>query len=404
MSAAPVKSSFAQLAIAGGQPAFDHMLHVGRPNIGDREVLMGRITDILDRRWLTNDGIYQEAFERAVAERAGVRHCIATCNGTVALQLAIHALGLTGEVIVPAFTFVATAHALQWQGAVPVFCDVDPMTMQLDPEQAERLITGATSAIMPVHLWGQACDAVRLEELARRRGLRLLFDAAHAFGCTLEAGPVGSFGDAEVFSFHATKFVNSFEGGAVVTNDHTLADRLRRLRNFGFADYDLVVDLGINGKLSEPAAAMGLTSIESMDQFIARNEANLAQYRHCLADLPGIRVLHPSSGQRSNCQYVVIEVGPDAGLSRDRLRDILEAENIRARRYFYPGVHRMEPYRSLPRYADLSLPNTERLAAQVLCLPTGTAVEAADILAICAIIRLAVANASQLAAPACSAS
>jgi dTDP-4-amino-4,6-dideoxygalactose transaminase len=385
----PLKTRWEDLAIAGGVPAFEQALHVGRPNIGDRQVFMERMNSILDRRWLTNNGTYLQQFEQAVAERAGVRHCVAVCNATVALQLAARALGLTGEVIVPAFTFVATAHAMQWEGLTPVFCDVDPATMQMTPDAAEKLITERTSAMVPVHLWGRVADVVGFEQVAERHGLSLLFDAAHAFGCGLGDRPVGSFGDAEVFSFHATKFINSFEGGAVVTNDDVLADKLRRLRNFGFEDYDLVADLGTNGKMTEPSAAMGLTSIESMEEFVACNRTNLALYKAGLQGLPGVRLLDPTGPQRSNYQYIVLQIAPDAPVSRDVLCSVLHAENVHARRYFHPGVHRMEPYRSSPLYADLHLPNTERLADEVLCLPTGTAVAEPEIATICAIIKAA---------------
>jgi dTDP-4-amino-4,6-dideoxygalactose transaminase len=225
--------------------------------------------------------------------------------------------------------------------------------------------------------------------VAERHGLSLLFDAAHAFGCGLGDRPVGSFGDAEVFSFHATKFINSFEGGAVVTNDDVLADKLRRLRNFGFEDYDLVADLGTNGKMTEPSAAMGLTSIESMEEFVACNRTNLALYKAGLQGLPGVRLLDPTGPQRSNYQYIVLQIAPDAPVSRDVLCSVLQAENVHARRYFHPGVHRMEPYGSSPLYAEVHLPNTERLADEVLCLPTGTAVAEPEIATICAIIKAA---------------
>ena len=233
-----MKAALEDLAIFGGSPAFAELLHVGRPNIGDRGRLLERIHDLLDRRWLTNNGPYVLEFERQLCQLTGAPHCIVTCNGTVALEIAIRAAGMSQEVIVPAFTFVATAHALQWQGITPVFCDVDPSTHNLDPESVERSITPRTTGILGVHLWGRACRVDELAEIARRHGLKLLFDAAHALGCTHRGRMVGGFGDAEVFSFHATKFVNSFEGGAIVTADdgaggsgaHDAQLRLRGLR------------------------------------------------------------------------------------------------------------------------------------------------------------------------------
>ena len=212
-----------ELRIFGGTPAFSEKLHVGRPNIGNRGRLLERINDILDKRWLTNAGPYVQELEQRVAEIAGTRHCIAMCNGTVALEIAIRASGLRGEVIVPSMTFVATAHALQWQEITPVFCDIDPQTYNLDPHSVEKMITPRTTGIIGVHLFGRPCDIEALDRIARQHNLKLLYDAAHALGCSYHGRPIGSFGDAEMFSFHATKFLNTFEGGAIVTNDDGLA-------------------------------------------------------------------------------------------------------------------------------------------------------------------------------------
>ncbi len=392
------KRSVHDLALLGGAPAFSEPLYVGRPNVGDRERFMERIGDILDRRWLTNQGIYVQEFEREVAVRAGVRHCVAMCNATVALEIAIRALGMKGEVIVPSFTFVATAHALQWQEITPVFCDVDPRTHTLDPARVEELITPRTTGILGVHLWGRACDVDALTEIARRRGLKLLFDAAHAFGCTRGGRSVGSFGDAEVFSFHATKFLNSFEGGAVVTDDDVLAARVRLMKNFGFADYDDVVYVGTNGKMNEASAAMGLTSLESMSEFVAANRRNHERYARGLEGIPGISLLRYDPRETSNYQYVVLEVDEGGELDRDTLQQVLHAENAFARRYFYPGCHRMEPYRSYFPQARLHLPQTERLVRRVLSLPTGTAVDEEDVDEICGIVRVAMEGGAELAA------
>src|SRR5580704_11466195 len=266
-----MKKSFNTLALNSGRPAFSSPLHVGRPNIGNRERLLERINDLLDRRWLTNDGPYVQELESRIASFLGVKHCVAMCNATVALEIAIRGLGLSGEVIVPAYTFIATAHALQWQEITPVFCDIDPHTHTLDPGWVERMITPRTSGIVGVHLWGRPCNVEALEVIAREHDLRLLFDAAHAFGASHQGRMLGSFGAAEVFSFHATKFVNCGEGGAVVTNDDRLAQKMRLMRNFGFAGLDRVIYVGTNGKMSELSAAMGLTSLESVGEFVAAN-------------------------------------------------------------------------------------------------------------------------------------
>jgi dTDP-4-amino-4,6-dideoxygalactose transaminase len=388
----------ASLALFGSEPAFDRPLHVGRPNIGDRERLRERIEDILDRRWLTNFGPYEQLFGEALREITGTRHCVPIDNGTRALEILVRAMDLKGQVIVPAFTFVATAHVLTWLGLEPVFADVDPDTHNLDPARVEELITERTSAILGVHLWGTPCDTEALGDIAARHELKLFFDAAHAFGCTRGGVAVGGFGDAEAFSFHGTKFVNSFEGGAIATNDDALAERVRRMMNFGFVDYDEVESVGINGKLSEPAAAMGLTSLESMAAFVAVNRRNRAAYREALGGIRGIELFEPPVEQ-GNFQYVVILVDPAvAGLDREHLKIALEAENVLARRYFSPGCHRMAPYRDRAESIAPRLPVTERLARQVLCLPTGTEVDPAAIARIGAIIRTAVDRADEVVA------
>lgn len=391
--------AFDNLALWGGTPTFPEQLYVGRPNIGDRERLLERINDMLDRRWLTNRGPYVQELEQRIADFLGVKHCIAMCNATVALEIAIRAAGLTGEVIVPSMTFIATAHALQWQEITPVFCDVDPHTHNLDPKQVEKMITPRTTGIIGVHLWGRPCDVSALETIAKRHNLKLLFDAAHAFGCSFNSQMVGTFGNAEVLSFHATKFFNSLEGGAVVTNDDELAERVRLMQNFGFEGYDNVIYIGTNGKMNEMSAAMGLTSLESLDEFITTNYANYKHYHEELYGIPGITPVVYNESERCNYQYIVLEVDEEkTGISRDDLVKILWAENVIARRYFYPGCHRMEPYRSYFPHAGLLLPETERLVTQVMSLPTGTAVSLDDISAICQVIRLAVEHSDEVRA------
>lgn len=388
------KADVAQLAVFGGKPAFDEKLHVGRPNLGDREHLLQRINDILDLRWLTNHGPYVTEFERRLAEFVGVRHCIAMCNATIALEIAARALGLQGEVIIPSFTFVATAHALQWQEITPVFCDIDPRTQNIDPGRVEALITPRTTGIMGVHLWGRPCDITSLTAIAQRRHLKLMFDAAHAFGCSYNGRKIGGFGQAEVFSFHATKFVNALEGGAVMTNDDALAAKIRLMQNFGFAGYDNVIHVGTNGKMNEISAAMGLTNLESLDEFLQINQRNYKHYQHDLADVPGLRLVTYDEAQTPNYQYIVVEVDETvAQISRDVLIRVLHAENVLARRYFYPGCHQMEPYRSYHPHTGLLLPETQKLAPRIFSLPTGTSVEPEAIHCICQIIRVAVENA-----------
>ena len=388
-----MKVRIEELGIFGGFPAFKEKLHVGRPNIGDRERLFERLNDILDRRWLTNAGPQVREFEQRITEITGVKHCIAMCNGTVALEIAIRALELSGEVIVPSFTFVATAHALQWQEITPVFCDIDPDTCTIDPAQIEGLITPRTTAIVGVHLWGRVCEVEDLARIAWKHNLKLLFDAAHAFGSSYKGQLVGGFGDAEVFSFHATKVINTFEGGSIVTNSDSLAHKIRLMKNFGFVTQDRVNYIGTNGKMSEVAAAMGLTSLDAMDEFISVNYRNYKLYQQELAEVPGVRLLSFDERERCNYQYIVLESDDRVtSINRDHLAEVLRRENILVRRYFYPGCHNMEPYRSYFPNADLLLPETERLMEKVLCLPTGTAVSPQDIHRVCEVIRFVLAH------------
>ena len=379
------------LAIFGGSPAFVDALHVGRPNVGDRERLLERINDILDRRWLTNDGPQVLELEKRIAEFVGVRHCVAMCNATIATEIAIRALGLSGEVIMPSMTFVATAHALQWQQITPVFCDVDAATHNVDPRRIEALITPRTTGILAVHLWGRPCDAETLEGIRRRHGLKLLYDAAHAFGCSSGGRMIGGFGDAEVFSFHATKFFNTLEGGAIVTNDDDLAATARLMKNFGFTGYDRVIHIGTNGKMNEVSAAVGLTSFDALAEFVATNRRNYDSYQAGLKGIPGVSLISYDTSECNNFQYIVAEVDETAaGLSRDELVEMLFMENVIARRYFYPGCHRMEPYRTLYPHAGRLLTETERLVDRTLALPNGTAVNPDQIATICGILRVAI--------------
>lgn len=366
-----VKRSANELAALGGMPAFSAPVHVGRPNIGDRAQLLKRIDEALDRRWLTNDGPFVRELEHRLADYLHVEHCVAVCNATVGLEVLARALGLKGEVIVPAFTFVATAHAFAWLGLQPVFCDVEPNTHTLDPDDVAKLLTPATAAVVGVHLWGNTCDVDALQKQTAQHRTPLLFDAAHAFASACRGRRVGGFGNGEVFSFHATKFFNTFEGGAITTNDASLARELKLLRNFGFAGYDAVASLGTNAKLNEISAAMGLTSLDNLDAVLELNRKRFRQYERIIKALPSCRFV--PAADESNYQYVVIEVDSDrAGLTRDQLLTILWAENVRARRYFYPGCHRVPPYE---RPETRSLPVTERLADQVIVLPAGGSVD-----------------------------
>jgi len=360
------------LAFFGGKPAFENALHVGRPNIGDRELFMKYANAMFDRNWFSNNGPIVQEFEAALAKELNVKHCIAMCNGTLALEIAIRALDLKGEVIVPSYTFVATAHSLQWQEITPVFADIDPDTHTLNLESVKKMITPRTTGILGVHLWGRPCDVDGLQDIADEHGLELMFDAAHAFSSGYKGQKIGNFGRCEVFSFHATKFFNSFEGGAIATNDDELANKFRLMQNFGFSGVDNVIYPGTNGKMTEVAAAMGLTNLSSLDYFLNINKVNYDLYKSGVSKIEGIEIIDYDENTDNNYQYIVIEIAQGFPVERDRIVEILQAENVLARKYFWPSCHNMEPYRSLQPHAGLLLPNTEKVAEQVIVLPTGT--------------------------------
>lgn len=372
-----MKTTVDSLGVFGGPSIFEQPLHVGRPNIGDVDRFTQRLQAIFERCWLTNDGPVVREFEHTIAAAHKVNHCVAMSNGTSALEIACRALGISGEVILPSFTFVATAHALKWQGLQPVFCDVAEDSFNIDPARIEALITPATSAIIGVHLWGESCDISGVLEVAKKHNLAVVFDAAHAFGCSYKGRPIGGFGDAEILSFHGTKFVNAFEGGCLLTNNDDLAKQARLMRNFGFSGNDNVVALGTNAKMNEISAAMGLTSLESADDFIAHNRALYDVFRKLNA-IRGIDVFEYSETEQRNYQYVVTSVHPEFELTRDQVVRVLEGEGVLARRYFYPGCHRMQPYvAELDNSISERLQNTESICEKVMLLPTGTQLETA---------------------------
>jgi dTDP-4-amino-4,6-dideoxygalactose transaminase len=387
MSAARKKTSLTELATSGGRPMFDEALHVGRPNILDPDALYVRIREAVDRKWLSNDGPFVLELERECARFLGVEHCVAVANATLGLQLLFRALDIRGKVLMPSFTFIATAHAAAWEGATPVFCDVLPHRHTLDPLRVREAMSDDVAAIMGVHVWGRSCEIDELQAIADEWGVPLLFDAAHAFGSSYKGSKVGAFGRAEVFSFHATKSINAIEGGLVSTNDDSLAARLRALRNFGFTGKsEMPEGLGINAKMNEFAAAMALSNLPHYDRLARHNRQLHSAYARALEGVRGIEIYEQDSAS-GNGHYAVFTVAAEAGIDRDRLIDILEAENIRARRYFWPGCHRSAPY-SHEATADLAM--TERLLGSVFQLPTGMQLVPDDAFAIGSLIRLCV--------------
>ena len=354
-------------------------LHVGSPNIGNREAFHRFVDDIFDRRWLTNNGVLVRELESQLEKKLGVRNCIAVCNGTIALEIAIKALELQGEVIVPSLTFIATVHALQWLGIKPVFCDVDEKTLCLNPNRIEELITQRTSAVLGVHVYGKPCDTKNIKLISEKHGIKSFYDAAHAFGCSHRNRMIGNFGECEIFSFHATKFFNTFEGGAITTNNDDLAAKIRSIINFGFNGLDRVESLGTNGKMTEICAGMGLTNLSSLDRFVEKNRNNYKYYLSHLENIPGLDMIKFNEREHNNWQYVVILVGEDYSVSRDEIVAILRNNEILVRKYFWPGCHRMEPYKSQQLNASNYLIVTEDVLERIVVLPTGTQMTEEDL-------------------------
>jgi dTDP-4-amino-4,6-dideoxygalactose transaminase len=373
------------LALFGAAPAFDAPVPVGQLYFPSWQQYEATMRGIFERQYYTNQGPLTDQFEQALCAFLGVRHAICVTNATIGLLMAVKALELTGKVIVPAFTFSATAQALTWSGVEPAFCDVDPRTHQMCADSAAGLIDPDVSAILGVNLWGDSCRPRVLQQLADQHGLKLFFDSAHAFGCGVDGVAIGNFGSIEVFSFHATKILSATEGGCVCTNDDKLAARLRNIRSSYGAGPPVEVPLTSNGRMSEAQAAIGLLSLDEYPRVVALNRSLFERYRTGLRGIPGLRLLEACSVDRTNYQYVVAEIDPsEFGLTRDQLLTVLKADNINVRRYFYPGLHRAFPYRdTLPQYLD-SLPYTDRLCRDSIQFPIGAPVSEPMVDRICA--------------------
>lgn len=374
-------------ALLGGTASFIKLLPVGQlyfPSWDRYEVAM---RGVFERHYYTNHGPLVQQLEERLQNYLGVKHAICVTNATIGLIMAAEALELSGKVVMPSFTFIASAQSLSWTGIEPVFCDVDPITHQIDIDKLELLIDEHVTGIMGVNLWGGACDVVELENYALARNLRLYFDSAHAFGCVVDTTKVANFGSIEVFSFHATKILNATEGGCVCTNDDIFASRIRNIRSsYGAGEPTSVVKTS-NGRMSEAQAAIALMSLDDFPQNQQHNETLYRKYEERLKHIPGIKLVKPAGVSFSNYQYVVCEVNPDIfGLPRDSLITVLKAENVNARRYFYPGTHRCIEYRDiLPSYID-SLPVTDYLCAACIQLPIGEMVDCNAVELICEII------------------
>lgn len=388
--------TFPNLAILGGQPKFQNVVHVGKPNLGNRRMFLESVNEILDTGRLTNDGPFVRRFEKTLQEYLGVKCCIAVNNATIGLQIAAMSLEISGEVILPSYTFIASAHALLLQGLKPVFVDIDRNTHNIDPNKIEEKISRHTSAILGVHLWGRACDVDSINAIAKRHDLRIIYDAAHALGASSNGIKIGNFGDCEVFSLHATKFINSFEGGIIATNDENLGKKLKLIRNFGFSGFDQVDLLGTNGKMPEVSAAMGLAVFDSMAEIVEKNKSNYRKYVDELRNVECMKIMRYSEENSSNYQYIVLEIDEKScPLSRDEIITVLHSENILARKYFWPGCHRMAPYCNW-KIDTVGLADTESVAGRVVVLPTGNSVELSDVKMICDVLKSCVSSSLEI--------
>ena len=347
----------------------DDPIYVTQPDLPSLEEFIPYLEKIWDNKILTNGGPFHQQLENALCEYLGVKHISLFTNGTLALVTALQALRVTGEVITTPYSFVATSHSLLWNGIRPVFIDIDPDTFNLDPDKIEAAITPHTTAILPVHCYGYPCAVDRIKEIADTYGLKVIYDAAHAFGVQDKAGSILKHGDLSILSFHATKVFNTFEGGAIVSPDAKTKERIDYLKNFGIADETTVIAPGINGKMNEVQAAMGVLQLVHVDKAIAHRKVADEFYRQGLKGIKGISVPTIPATVRHNYSYFPILVEPEYSLSRDALYEKLRSQGIFSRRYFYPLITDFPMYRGLPSADTANLTQAAKIAHKILCLP-----------------------------------
>jgi len=366
---------------------FPETIYVTRPLLPPLEAVTRRLAEVWSTQWLTNAGAQHDALEAAIRRYLDVPELSLFNNGTIALLCAIRALDLSGEVITTPFTFPATPHALSWSGITPVFADIDPSRLTLDPQRVEERVTSKTTGILAVHVYGVPCDVEALQAVATRHGLKLVYDAAHAFGAKLHGRSIGSFGDATMFSFHATKLFHTAEGGAIACADAALRQRIDRLKNFGIVNQEAVDSVGLNGKMNELQAALGLAVLDCMAEELEKRRQILAAYRRLLGGVPGITMMPEIAGTESSCQYCVIRVrASEFGRSRDDLHAELKSYNVHARKYFYPLCSDYPMYRQLPGSDAATLPVARRAVDEVLCLPLYGSLDLSAVEQICEIV------------------
>jgi dTDP-4-amino-4,6-dideoxygalactose transaminase len=350
-------------------PPEEKPIYVTRPFLPPLGDFIKQLEQIWDSRWLTNSGPFHQQLENRLSEFLGVSHVSLFTNGTLALTTALQALRITGEVITTPYSFVATTHALHWNGIQPVFADIDPSSLNLNPEKVEAAITPRTTAILAVHVYGNPCEMEKFERIANIYGLNVIYDAAHAFGVSKDGVSILKFGDLSILSFHATKIFTTFEGGAIVAPDAKTKERIDYLKNFGFADETIVVGPGINAKMTEIQAALGLLQLSYVEEVIAARKRLADRYEERLASIAGLRLFRTPASVRRNYSYYPVFVEKGFPVSRDDLYLKLREKGIFARRYFYPLISEFPIYRSLPSATKTNLPVAYKIAREVLCLP-----------------------------------
>lgn len=366
----------------------DKNITVTFPMLPDLEEFNSFLKEIWDNKWITNNGSFHRRLEAALAEYLRVPFVSLFTNGTLPLITALHALHITGEVITTPYSFVATTHALWWCGIKPVFVDIDPVTGNIDPSLIESAITPATSAIMPVHVYGNPCDTAAIQAIADKHGLKVIYDAAHAFGVEVDGRSILEAGDMSTLSFHATKVYNTIEGGAMVMHDEKTKRHIDYLKNFGFKGETEVVTPGINSKMDEIRAAYGLLNLRQVDDAIAIRHRISGIYRDALRDVPGVRFFDDIPGVRHNYSHFPIFIDSDKfGMTRDELYFKIRKTGVFGRRYFYPLISNLAPYSELPSAVRKGLPQANRMAESVICLPLHHALDMKDIERVIASIK-----------------
>jgi len=362
---------------------------VTSPLLPPLEEFIPYLEKIWDSKWITNNGQFHQQLEEALCDYLGVKYISVFTNGTLPLITALQALRITGEVITTPYSFVATTHSLWWNGIKPVFVDIDPQTLNLDPNKIERAITPKTTAIMPVHVYGNPCDIERIQAIADKYGLKVIYDAAHAFGVRINGESILNNGDMSTLSFHATKTYNTIEGGALICHDAKTKQRIDYLKNFGFAGETEVVAPGINAKMDEVRAAYGLLNLKYVDKAIENRKIIAQTYRDGLKQINGISCLRDIEGIRHNYSYFPIFVDENEyGLTRNELYNKLKDNNILGRRYFYPLISDFSTYRELDSANPSNLPIANKVADQVICLPIYDNLELVDVERVINVIKI----------------